>query len=169
MARRSLIRSAAGQLAGPILVIVGLSWVPTMGVSVSAQESRGSAPPAAPAPEAGTAATKETYASAYNGWKWWHVYCYRCHGTNATNATLAPNLLEENHRLARSAFLRVVRTGRDKKGMPEFSNLLDAKQMNDLFVYVRARADKVLPPGRPDEVGSPQGTPWTPPADWTPK
>jgi mono/diheme cytochrome c family protein len=168
MARRSLIRSAAGQLAGLILVIVGLAWVLAVGVSVSAQEGRGSAPPA-DAPAASTAETKETYASVYNGWKWWHVYCYRCHGTNAANATLAPNLLEENHRLARSAFLRVVRTGRDKKGMPEFSNLLDAKQMNDLFVYVRARADKVLPAGRPDEVGPPPGMPWTPPDGWTPK
>ena len=53
--------------------------------------------------------------------------------------------------------------------MPEFASLLDAKQMNDLFVYVRARADKVLPPGRPDEVGPPPGMPWNPPDGWTPK
>jgi mono/diheme cytochrome c family protein len=164
MMRRSL-RSAAGQLAGPVLVLVGLVWVPGAGVSVSAQARRGATPAAATS----AASAKETYAAVYNGWKWWHVYCYRCHGVNAANATLAPNLLADNHRLARPAFLRMVRTGNDAKGMPEWASLLNAKQMNDLFVYVRARADKVLPAGRPDEVGPPRGKPWTPPAGWVAK
>jgi mono/diheme cytochrome c family protein len=163
---RSLLRSAAGQLAGPVLVIVGLVWAPGADVSVSAQARRGAAPAAA---ATSAASAKETYAAVYNGWKWWHVYCYRCHGVNAANATLAPNLLADNHRLARPAFLRMVRTGNDAKGMPEWASLLNAKQMNDLFVYVRARADKVLPAGRPDEVGPPRGKPWAPPAGWVAK
>ena len=53
------------------------------------------------------------------------------------------------------------------KGMAAWDKLLDAKQMGQLYVYVRARADKVLPPGRPDEVGPNKGK-WEP-ADWTPK
>ena len=47
-----------------------------------------------------------------------------------------------------------------------WDKLLDAKQIGQLYVYVRARADKVLPPGRPDEVGPNKGK-WEP-ADWTP-
>src|SRR5688500_13686501 len=168
MMRCSLLRSAGSHLAGRILMIVALMWTAGAESPLNAQARRGAAPPAA-APAAATAATKETYASVYNGWKWWHVYCYRCHGVNAANATLAPNLLEENHHLARPAFLRKVRLGNDAKGMPEWASLLNAKQMNDLFVYVRARADKVLPAGRPDEVGPPRGKPWNPPAGWTPK
>jgi hypothetical protein len=31
--------------------------------------------------------------------------------------------------------------------------LLNDKQIRQLYYYVRARADKVLPPGRPDEIG----------------
>lgn len=149
MIRCSLLRSAGSQFVGKGVMVVTLVWTAGAQSPVNAQARRGAAAPVA-APAAGTAgataASKATYASAYNGWKWWHVYCYRCHGVNATNATLAPNLLEENHHLARPAFLRKVRVGNDDKGMPEWASLLNAKQMNDLFVYVRARADKVLPP-----------------------
>ena len=168
MMRCSLPRSAGSRLVGKGLLVACLAWTAGAEAIVHAQARRGSAPAAAPT-AAGAAATKETYASVYNGWKWWHVYCYRCHGVNATNATLAPNLLADNHRLARAQFLRVVRIGRDAKGMPEWASLLNTKQMNDLFVYVRARADKVLPAGRPDEVGPPRGKPWTPPAGWAAK
>ena len=45
--------------------------------------------------------------------------------------------------------------------MAGWDKLLDAKQMGQLYVYVRARADKVLPPGRPDEVGPNKGK-WEP-------
>jgi len=168
MMRCSFLRSASSRLVGKGLLVASLAWTAGAGSIVHAQAPRGSAPPAA-APAAATAASKETYASVYNGWKWWHVYCYRCHGVNAMNATIAPNLLADNHRLPKAQFLRTVRTGRDAKGMPEWASLLNTKQMNDLFVYVRARADKVLPPGRPDEVGPPRGKPWAPPAGWVAK
>ena len=86
-----------------------------------------------------------------------------------SNPLPTKRLLADNHRLPKAQFLRTVRTGRDAKGMPEWASLLNTKQMNDLFVYVRARADKVLPPGRPDEVGPPRGKPWAPPAGWVAK
>ena len=106
-------------------------------------------------------------ADVYNGWKWWHVYCYRCHGTDAVGTTNAPSLIDTNEKLSRAAFIKVVREGVKDKGMAAWDKLLDAKQMGQLYVYVRARADKVLPPGRPDEVGPNKGK-WEP-ADWTPK
>jgi hypothetical protein len=49
--------------------------------------------------------------------------------------------------------------------MQSWSKLLDDKQLGEVYVYVRARADKVLPPGRPDEVGPNKGL-WEPPAGW---
>jgi hypothetical protein len=52
--------------------------------------------------------------------------------------------------------------------MQAWDKLLDDKQIGQVFDYVRARADKVLPPGRPDEVG-PKGGPWVPPASWSPQ
>ena len=110
-------------------------------------------------------ASDSTYQDVYNGWKWWHVYCYRCHGTDAIGTTNAPNLIDPNERLSRAQFIRLVRDGVPDKGMQAWDKLLEPKQITQLYLYVRARADKVLPPGRPDEVGPNKGL-WTPPKGW---
>jgi mxaJ protein len=125
---------------------------------------------AAPQPRAAATASgsKEIYDSVYNGWKWWHVYCYRCHGTNAVGTTLAPNLTDPNEKMPVKEFLQIVKTGSADGQMQAWNKLLDDKQITQLYAYVRARADKVLPPGRPDEVG-PKGGPWVPPPGWSPQ
>ena len=107
----------------------------------------------------------QTYKNVYSGWKWWHVYCYRCHGMNAAGATLAPELIDPNRKLTLVEFLPKVRGGAPDKGMQGFDKLLDDKQIAQIYIYVRARADKVLPPGQPDELG-PNGGPWVPPEGW---
>jgi mono/diheme cytochrome c family protein len=112
--------------------------------------------------------SQELYQSVYNGWKWWHVYCYRCHGTNAVGTTLAPNLTDRNEKMPLREFRTIVKTGSSDGQMQAWDKLLDDKQIAQLYTYVRARADKVLPPGRPDEVG-PKGGPWVPPANWSPQ
>jgi mono/diheme cytochrome c family protein len=122
---------------------------------------------AAQSPPASTK-SQELYQNVYSGWKWWHVYCYRCHGTNAVGTTLAPNLTDPNEKMPLLAFKTVVKTGSADGQMQAWDKLLDDKQIAQLFDYVRARADKVLPPGRPDEVG-PKGGPWVPPAGWAPQ
>ena len=114
---------------------------------------------------AAQAPSSDIYRNVYDGWKWWHVYCYRCHGTNAVPTTLAPDVTDPNRRLTAAQFLKVVRDGVPDKGMQAWDQLLDAKQIGQIHLYVRARTDKVLPPGRPDEVG-PNGGPWVPPANW---
>jgi mono/diheme cytochrome c family protein len=106
-----------------------------------------------------------TYKDVYDGWKWWHVYCYRCHGVDAVGTTNAPNLTDPNAKLTDAAFLKIVREGRADKGMQAWDKLLDDKQIKQIHLYVRARTDKVLPAGRPDEVGPNKG-PWVPPAGW---
>jgi len=132
-----------------------LAWV---GMNIARVDVSAAAQAAAPA--------SDVYKNVYDGWKWWHVYCFRCHGTNAVATTLAPDLIDPNRKMTRAAFLRVVRVGVPDKGMQGWDKLLDDKQFGDLYVYVRARAEKVLPPGRPDEVG-PGGGAWVPPAGWT--
>ena len=109
--------------------------------------------------------SSEIYKNVYNGWKWWHVYCYRCHGTNAVASTLAPDLIDPNRKLTFKEFLYTVQNGSADGSMQAWDKLLDEKQINQIYVYVRARTDKVLPPGRPDEVG-PKGGPWIPPKGW---
>ena len=148
--------------------ILGTVAVCFVGVVIwSASYAAVSANPRAEPRAAQAAPAADLYADVYNGWKWWHVYCYRCHGTDAVGTTNAPSLIDTNEKLSRAAFIKVVREGVKDKGMAAWDKLLDAKQMGQLYVYVRARADKVLPPGRPDEVGPNKGK-WEP-ADWTPK
>jgi mono/diheme cytochrome c family protein len=112
--------------------------------------------------------SSQLYTDVYNGWKWWHVYCYRCHGMNAVGGSLAPNLIDPNEKLTLKFFLDTVRNGSADGSMQAWDKLLDNKQITQLYSYVMARTDKVLPPGRPDEVG-PKGGPWIPPKGWQPK
>ena len=107
----------------------------------------------------------DVYKNVYNGWKWWHVYCFRCHGQNAIGGALAPNLIDPNENLTLKEFLSRVRNGSADGAMQPWDKLLDDKQITQLYYYVSARKDKVLPPGRPDEVG-PKGGLWIPPKGW---
>jgi mono/diheme cytochrome c family protein len=119
-------------------------------------------------PRLAAQATTGTYKSVYDGWKWWHVYCYRCHGVDAVGTTNAPNLTDPNRTLSSAEFMKVVMNGVPDKGMQAWDKLLDKKQVSEIHLYVRARTDKVLPAGRPDEVGA-NGKPWVPPAGWPKK
>ena len=110
-------------------------------------------------------AQSETYKNVYDGWKWWHVYCYRCHGVDAVGTTNAPNLTDPSRRLSNAEFMKIVSKGIADKGMQAWDKLLEPKQIEQIHLYVQARTDKILPPGRPDEVGPDHGA-WVPPAGW---
>ena len=113
----------------------------------------------------GANAPADVYKDVYNGWKWWHVYCYRCHGTNAIATSVAPSLIDPNRRMSLPMFVSTARNGRPTLGMQSWRKLLDDKQLAQIYMYVQARTDKVLPPGRPDEVGPNHGL-WVPPPGW---
>jgi mono/diheme cytochrome c family protein len=115
--------------------------------------------------QAAAQAASQAYTDVYNGWKWWHVYCYRCHGQNAVGGNLAPNLIDPNAKLTLKDFIGRVKYGSPDGTMQAWDKLLDDKQITQLYYYVLARTDKVLPPGRPDEVG-PKGGQWVPPKGW---
>jgi mono/diheme cytochrome c family protein len=135
-----------------IVAVLGLACIDLRLSPIQARQA--TAPPAS-----------QIYTDVYNGWKWWHVYCYRCHGQNAIGGSLAPNLIDPNAKVNLKEFLRVVKNGSDDGSMQPWDKLLDDKQITQLYYYVMARADKVLPPGRPDEVG-PKGGRWIPPKSW---
>jgi len=152
--RLSLATSAAALLLAASTTIAGQAPAPTTVAPLTSAKATGE-----------TSDRSDTYRDVYQGWKWWHVYCYRCHGVDALGTTVAPNLTDPNEKFTRAEFLRVVRTGVPKTAMQSWSKLLDDKQIGQVYIYVRARADKVLPPGRPDEVG-PNAGQWVPPQGW---
>ena len=123
-----------------LVALAGLFWIMSNPARIhSAQTAAGAAQ-----------SSSEAYQDVYNGWKWWHVYCYRCHGQDALGTTLAPNLTDPNVKFTRAEFIRIVRVGSPDKGMQAWDKLLDDKQIIQLYYYVKARAYKDIPPGRPD-------------------
>lgn len=146
--------------------LVTASWAVVLAISTASARQ---APPKgadAPVTSASAATAKsDTYRDVYQGWKWWHVYCYRCHGVDALGTPNAPNLTDPMEKFTRAEFMRIVRSGVPNTAMQAWTKLLDDKQIGQVYLYVRARADKALPAGRPDEVG-PNGGQWVPPDAW---
>ena len=93
----------------------------------------------------------------YQGWKWFHVYCFRCHGIDALGSDLAPNLrnsVSSEGLVTHDVFLQTVREGRPEKGMQSWKSLLDDSQIEQLYLYVKARSEGRLAPGRPHRASA---------------
>ena len=89
----------------------------------------------------------------YEGWRQYSVNCARCHGQDVLPNPVAANLLVS---LAPGGpidspakFAQVVSDGRQHRGMPAFKGVLTPDQIQAIYAYVKGRADKRIPPGRP--------------------
>lgn len=96
--------------------------------------------------------------SVYQGWKWFAVYCFRCHGEDAMHPILptAPDLRwavsPTGANFPRDSFVNTALNGRLDKGMPAWKVLLDTAAIQELYLYVKARSDGWLKPGRPHRL-----------------
>jgi mxaJ protein len=117
-------------------------------------ERRAAAPAAAPARDSAVDSLLVSD-SIYQGWKWWHVYCFRCHGEDAIGGInpSAPDLRwalsPSGANFPRDSFVYTAWNGRAAKGMPAWNVLLDSSAIKELYLYVKARSDGWLKPGRP--------------------
>ena len=99
---------------------------------------------------------KETF----NGYRRFHGTCHACHGQDAMGGSFAPSLVESLKELDYESFKQTVLEGRqvtDASGavnaMPAFANDKNVtKHLDDIYRYLLARADGVLPPGRPAKL-----------------
>jgi mono/diheme cytochrome c family protein len=112
-------------------------------------------PPATPQAQAGNQQGKGPQVSQteYEGWRQYSVNCARCHGQDVLPNPVAANLLVS---LAAGGpidspekFAQVVSEGRPDRGMPGFKSTLNPEQIQAIYAYVKGRADKRIPPGRP--------------------
>ena len=92
----------------------------------------------------------------YSGYRRYHSECHVCHGPDGEGSTYAPALKNSLKTLNYADFLGVVASGRknvsssQESVMPAFgSNQNVACYMDDLFVYLRARANDALGRVRP--------------------
>jgi mono/diheme cytochrome c family protein len=92
-------------------------------------------------------------AQEYEGWRQYNVHCARCHGQDALPNPVAANLLTSLAPGGSSAdpetFTRVVVEGRESRGMPAFAKQVTPEQVKAMYVYLKGRAEKRIPPGRP--------------------
>ncbi|MGE0486484.1 MAG: hypothetical protein AB7Q81_20195 [Gammaproteobacteria bacterium] len=90
----------------------------------------------------------------YDGWKTFTVECQQCHGGGAMGSTFAPNLMVRINEAGvdYGRFLYVMEHGyTGQMGvMPSLAkNPRVQKNKDALFAYLKARADGVMPNGRP--------------------
>ncbi len=105
----------------------------------------------------GAAPAAKVSAAEYEGWRQYSTHCARCHGQDVLGNPVAANLLESagpgGGMAEQGAFVAVVKAGRVARGMPAFGSVLSDAQMNATFAYVKGRADKKIPAGRPERAG----------------
>jgi len=91
----------------------------------------------------------------YSGWRRYHAECHTCHGPNAEGSSFAPALHDSLKTMDYAKFLQVVASGqiRDVGGtkyiMPALGDNKNVMcYVDDLYVYLKARATDALPGGR---------------------
>ncbi|WP_454634593.1 c-type cytochrome, methanol metabolism-related [Bradyrhizobium cenepequi] len=92
----------------------------------------------------------------YSGYRRYHSECHVCHGPDGMGSTYAPALATSLKTMSYADFLGVVASGRknvntaQENVMPAFGdNPNVACYMDDLYVYLRARADDAVGRVRP--------------------
>lgn len=89
----------------------------------------------------------------YIGWRTYHSWCAQCHAQNAVGSTFAPSLVRSLQRLDRETFNdRVLNGYQGQIGvMPAWKdNPNVTKRLDEIWAYLLARSEDVLPPGRPE-------------------
>jgi len=92
----------------------------------------------------------------YSGYRRYHSECHVCHGPDGMGSTYAPALTESLKTMSYGDFLGVVASGRknvttsQENVMPAFGdNPNVACYMDDLYIYLRARANDATGRVRP--------------------
>jgi mono/diheme cytochrome c family protein len=100
-------------------------------------------------------------AAEYEGWRQYSVQCARCHGQDALPNPVAANLLVSlapgGPSAKKETFTKVVTDGRQERGMPAFAETMTPEQVEEVYAYLKGRAEKRIPAGRPKEpAGQPK-------------
>lgn len=92
----------------------------------------------------------------FSGFRRYHSECHVCHGPDAMGSSFAPALKDSLKTLSYSDFLDIVVNGREdvnsanQKKMPSFGlNRNVMCYIDDIYVYLRARAADAIGRGRP--------------------
>lgn len=101
----------------------------------------------------------------FSGYRRYHSDCHVCHGPDGVGSSYAPALATSLKTMDYGTFISIVAEGRKNVGggkenvMPAFGENKNVYcYMDDLYVYLRARAVDGIPRGRPPKKAEkPQG------------
>ena len=92
----------------------------------------------------------------YSGFRRYHSECHVCHGPDGLGSSYAPNLTDSLKTMDYAQFMETVVNGRKNVGsgresvMPAFGDNLNVMcYIDDIYVYLKARAVGGLPRDRP--------------------
>ena len=92
----------------------------------------------------------------YSGFRRYHSECHVCHGPDGEGSTYAPGLSHSLRSIDYGAYANAVVNGRknvntaQESVMPAFGTNRNVMcYLEDIFVYLRARANDAVPRGRP--------------------
>src|SRR6516165_10419662 len=96
----------------------------------------------------------------FNGWRRYTESCLRCHGPDGAGSSYAPSLIDAAKHMTQDEFNETVVNGRtnvnaaSESVMPPFGEVEDVvTYLDDIWAYLKARADGVLGRGRPPRIG----------------
>jgi methanol metabolism-related c-type cytochrome len=94
----------------------------------------------------------------YSGFRRYHSECHVCHGPAGEGSSFAPALKDSVKRIGYSDFLGIVASGRknvttaQENVMPAFGTNLNVMcYVDDIYIYLRARADDAVDRVRPEK------------------
>nr|WP_246252500.1 c-type cytochrome, methanol metabolism-related [Ancylobacter pratisalsi] len=100
----------------------------------------------------------------YSGYRRYHAECHVCHGPDGMGSSYAPALAESLKRLSYEQFMEIVVNGKKNVGVGTADQVMPAFGQNnnvmcyldDIYIYLKARADgalgRVRPSSREDKL-----------------
>lgn len=99
----------------------------------------------------------------FSGFRRYHSECHVCHGPDGMGSTFAPALAESLKTMPYEQYLEIVVNGKREAGatgqkvMPRFAENLNVMCfVDDIYAYLKARADGAIGRGRPKKEAKPQ-------------
>jgi mono/diheme cytochrome c family protein len=113
-----------------------------------------------PAPKPYTIENGKVDKKTYNGWRRYTESCMRCHGPDGAGSSYAPDLVDSAKHMTQDQFNEIVVNGKTdvttatENVMPPFGTVADVMDyLDDIWSYLKARADGAIGRGRPPRIG----------------
>ena len=148
-------RSVLVLLAGLVVGLSGTAGADEVKKPASNQDGKYLDADGAPTYNIGADGKVDWY--AFSGYRRYHSECHVCHGPDGAGSTYAPALADSLKSMDYYQFAATVAQGRknvsadSQKVMPSFAENKNVMcYLDDIYVYLKARADGALPRIRPE-------------------